>query len=185
MLVLMQNVDAVVSVAVVLCICLLFWLISLLYDFAHTASDAANWFHFGWFCKISDYLNKESPLIYSCQSCQSIKIVFADRVHILRPSRLSTQRYFSCVQRPERGLHRLFWIWVWLCKTMSGVGRTGWHIDGSFHEAPFSHSIYHIIETPSGCVLQWISINLFSAVLFKSEWIVIKTLLGELPSFAI
>ena len=30
-----------------------------------------------------------------------------------------------------------------------GVGRTGWHIDGSFQEAPFSHSIYHIIETPS------------------------------------
>jgi len=31
----------------------------------------------------------------------------------------------------------------------TGVGRTGWHIDGSFQEAPFSHSIYHIIETPS------------------------------------
>jgi len=28
------------------------------------------------------------------------------------------------------------------------VGRTGWHIDGSFQEAPFSHSIYHIIECP-------------------------------------
>ena len=25
---------------------------------------------------------------------------------------------------------------------------TGWHIDGSFQEKPFSHSIYHIIECP-------------------------------------
>jgi len=30
----------------------------------------------------------------------------------------------------------------------TGVGRTGWHIDGSFQEAPFTHSLYHIIETP-------------------------------------
>lgn len=31
----------------------------------------------------------------------------------------------------------------------TNVGRTGWHIDGSFQERPFSHSIYHIIECPS------------------------------------
>ena len=30
----------------------------------------------------------------------------------------------------------------------TGVGRTGWHIDGSFMPKPFSHSIYHIIECP-------------------------------------
>ncbi len=30
----------------------------------------------------------------------------------------------------------------------TGVGRTGWHVDGSFQEKPFSHSIYHIIECP-------------------------------------
>jgi alpha-ketoglutarate-dependent taurine dioxygenase len=28
------------------------------------------------------------------------------------------------------------------------VGRTGWHIDGTFQPAPFSHSLYHSIETP-------------------------------------
>ena len=28
------------------------------------------------------------------------------------------------------------------------MGRTGWHIDGSFMAKPFSHSIYHIIECP-------------------------------------
>lgn len=30
----------------------------------------------------------------------------------------------------------------------TNVGRTGWHIDGSFQPAPFAYSIYHIIETP-------------------------------------
>jgi len=30
----------------------------------------------------------------------------------------------------------------------TNVGRTGWHIDGSFQDAPFSHSLYHIIAVP-------------------------------------
>jgi len=28
------------------------------------------------------------------------------------------------------------------------VGRTGWHIDGSFQPAPFAYSIYHIVNVP-------------------------------------
>jgi len=28
------------------------------------------------------------------------------------------------------------------------VGRTGWHIDGSFQRAPFAYSIYHIVTVP-------------------------------------
>lgn len=28
------------------------------------------------------------------------------------------------------------------------VGRTGWHIDGSFLDAPYSYSLYHIISVP-------------------------------------
>jgi len=28
----------------------------------------------------------------------------------------------------------------------AGVGRTGWHIDGSFQEAPFHYSTYHIVR---------------------------------------
>ena len=31
----------------------------------------------------------------------------------------------------------------------AGVGRTGWHVDGSFQAAPFSHALYHIWECPS------------------------------------
>ena len=28
------------------------------------------------------------------------------------------------------------------------MGRNGWHIDGTFLEKPYSHSLYHIIECP-------------------------------------
>lgn len=31
----------------------------------------------------------------------------------------------------------------------TGVGRTGWHVDGSFQPSPFSHALYHIIECPT------------------------------------
>lgn len=31
----------------------------------------------------------------------------------------------------------------------AGVGRTGWHIDGSFQTAPFSHALYHIVSCPT------------------------------------
>lgn len=29
-----------------------------------------------------------------------------------------------------------------------GVGRTGWHVDGSFQPSPYSHSLYHIVSVP-------------------------------------
>ena len=31
----------------------------------------------------------------------------------------------------------------------TGVGRTGWHVDGSFQPSPFSHALYHIWSCPS------------------------------------
>ena len=31
----------------------------------------------------------------------------------------------------------------------TGVGRTGWHIDGSFQSSPFGYSLYHIVSVPS------------------------------------
>ncbi|KAK9509661.1 hypothetical protein O3M35_006925 [Rhynocoris fuscipes] len=30
----------------------------------------------------------------------------------------------------------------------TGVGRTGWHIDGSFQDAPFSYALYHMVNIP-------------------------------------
>lgn len=30
----------------------------------------------------------------------------------------------------------------------TGVGRTGWHVDGSFQRSPFAYSLYHIISVP-------------------------------------
>lgn len=31
----------------------------------------------------------------------------------------------------------------------TNVGRTGWHIDGSFQEAPFGYAIYHMVSVPT------------------------------------
>jgi alpha-ketoglutarate-dependent taurine dioxygenase len=31
----------------------------------------------------------------------------------------------------------------------TNIGTTGWHIDGTYHEKPYSHSIYHIVECPT------------------------------------
>jgi taurine dioxygenase len=41
----------------------------------------------------------------------------------------------------------------------TNVGRTGWHIDGSFQEKPFSHSIYHIIDCPSDGATVFANLN--------------------------
>jgi taurine dioxygenase len=30
----------------------------------------------------------------------------------------------------------------------TGVGRTGWHVDGSFQRCPFAYSLYHIVSVP-------------------------------------
>lgn len=29
---------------------------------------------------------------------------------------------------------------------LTDVGRTGWHIDGSFQEAPFGYALYHMVS---------------------------------------
>jgi hypothetical protein len=34
------------------------------------------------------------------------------------------------------------------CPGAAGVGRTGWHIDGSFQREPFSHALYHMVSVP-------------------------------------
>lgn len=39
------------------------------------------------------------------------------------------------------------------------VGRTGWHIDGSFMQMPFSHSLYHIISTPICSSTSFVSLS--------------------------
>lgn len=46
------------------------------------------------------------------------------------------------------------------------VGRTGWHIDGSFQRHPFSHAVYHIIECPT---------------LGETEFVPLTELLSSLP----
>lgn len=47
----------------------------------------------------------------------------------------------------------------------TGVGRTGWHVDGSFQAAPFSHSLYHIVAAPSRGATAFVPLHrLFAAL---------------------
>lgn len=41
----------------------------------------------------------------------------------------------------------------------TGVGRTGWHIDGSFQEAPFSYSLYHMVSVPKNGATSFIPLT--------------------------
>ncbi|KAG4066874.1 hypothetical protein HA402_012941 [Bradysia odoriphaga] len=40
-----------------------------------------------------------------------------------------------------------------------GVGRTGWHIDGSFQPAPFGYSLYHMVSVPTDGATQFIPLT--------------------------
>jgi alpha-ketoglutarate-dependent taurine dioxygenase len=55
----------------------------------------------------------------------------------------------------------------------TAVGRTGWHIDGSFQPAPFTYSLYHMVSVPLNgdtvfALLNEIVENLPSAK--RNEW---------------
>jgi len=61
----------------------------------------------------------------------------------------------------------------------TNVGRTGWHIDGSFMPQPFSHSLYHIISVPSAGTTSFLPLTDFiqsvdqeKRELWESLWMV-------------
>lgn len=41
----------------------------------------------------------------------------------------------------------------------AGVGRTGWHIDGSFQPEPFTHSLYHMVSVPTDGATQFLPLT--------------------------
>lgn len=40
-----------------------------------------------------------------------------------------------------------------------GVGRTGWHIDGSFQPEPFAYSIYHMVSVPKSGATSFVPLS--------------------------
>jgi len=81
-------------------------------------------------------------------------LVFRDQWNLSPERHLQIGRWFGKIEstfydHPASPHRDIFRVSNDRKEGCTGVGRTGWHIDGSFQEAPFSHSIYHIIETPS------------------------------------
>jgi len=81
-------------------------------------------------------------------------LVFRHQMNISPERHLQIGRWFGQIEstfynQPASPHRDVFRVSNDRSEGCTGVGRTGWHIDGSFQEAPFSHSIYHIIETPS------------------------------------
>ena len=65
--------------------------------------------------------------------------------------RVSNDRTEGCTNvgrtgTPSFHFHVKSWKYIIIEQIIFNI--LGWHIDGSFQEKPFSHSIYHIIECP-------------------------------------
>jgi taurine dioxygenase len=51
----------------------------------------------------------------------------------------------------------------------TNVGRTGWHIDGSFQPAPFAYSLYHIVSVPEKGDTVFFPLNEFISTLSEEQ----------------
>ena len=81
-------------------------------------------------------------------------LVFKHQENITPEVHLAVGRWFGEIESTfynhEKSPHRdIFRVSNDRREGCTNVGRTGWHIDGSFQECPFSHSLYHIISVPS------------------------------------
>ena len=80
-------------------------------------------------------------------------LVFRRQEHITPAIHLAVGRWFGDIEstfynHPASPHRDIFRVSNDRAEGCTQVGRTGWHIDGSFQAAPFSHSLYHIISLP-------------------------------------
>jgi len=81
-------------------------------------------------------------------------LVFRNQKNISPERHLEIGRWFGDIEstfynHPKSPLRDIFRVSNDKSEGYTNVGRTGWHIDGSFQDKPFSHSLYHIINVPS------------------------------------
>ena len=81
-------------------------------------------------------------------------LVFKQQHHITPELHLAVGRWFGDIEstfynHPKSPHRDIFRVSNDRSEGCTNVGRTGWHIDGSFQEAPFSHSLYHIVTVPT------------------------------------
>jgi taurine dioxygenase len=77
-------------------------------------------------------------------------LVFRDQGIVSGTRQVEIARWFneleSTFYKHPRSLHPdVFRVSNDPAEGCTGVGRTGWHVDGSFQCAPFAHALYHIV----------------------------------------
>jgi len=80
-------------------------------------------------------------------------LVFRQQAAVTPERHIQIGRWFGEIEstfydHPKSPLRDIFRVSNDRTEGCTGVGRTGWHIDGSFQARPFSHSLYHMVETP-------------------------------------
>jgi taurine dioxygenase len=82
-------------------------------------------------------------------------VVFRDQGIISGPRQVEISRFFGPLEstfykHPASPHPDVFRVSNDPSQGCSGVGRTGWHVDGSFQRAPFAFAIYHIWSVSKG-----------------------------------
>ena len=104
--------------------------------------------------KLSESLNEEVVNMIRKDVTEHRILVFKHQHHITPELHLTVGRWFGEIEstfynHPKSPHRDIFRVSNDRREGCTNVGRTGWHIDGSFQEAPFSHSLYHIVKVPS------------------------------------
>lgn len=81
-------------------------------------------------------------------------LVFRNQESVTPERHLEIGRWFGDIEstfydHPKSPLRDIFRVSNDRREGCTNVGRTGWHIDGTFQPAPFSFSIYHSISEPT------------------------------------
>jgi len=80
-------------------------------------------------------------------------LVFRNQKAVTPERQLEIGRWFGPIEstfydHPKSPLRDIFRVSNDRSEGCTNVGRTGWHIDGTFQPAPFSHSLYLSISEP-------------------------------------
>jgi len=103
--------------------------------------------------KLSDKLSNEIVEMIKQDVTEHRLLVFKNQDQMTPELHLHVGRWFGEIEstfynHPKSPHRDIFRVSNLRSEGCTNVGRTGWHIDGSFQEAPFSHSLYHIVNVP-------------------------------------
>ena len=104
--------------------------------------------------KLTEHCSKDVVDLIKRDVLEQRVLVFRRQDHVTPAIHLAVGRWFGDIEstfynHPASPHRDIFRVSNDRAEGCTQVGRTGWHIDGSFQAAPFSHSLYHIINVPT------------------------------------